>query len=142
MTSEEDHIPVVLICRLGERIEASFHLSLETDPYRLRLEFAGQEFNAYADDVFEALCHIRKQLEPMGLRPHCYGASRNEYPSGMARDMGPALKAFKLTTGLPASYGDLVDIFGTGPDVEPVSVEEQEAFFEIWAKSVGRTEYI
>jgi hypothetical protein len=33
---------------------------------------------------------------------------------------------------------DLVDIFTAGPDIELVSVEEQQRFFRQWIDSLGR----
>lgn len=79
---------------------------------------------------FEALCRVREDLEAtFGLRPDCYGASRDVYPSGMARDMGLGLKAYKSVIGRKMD-ANLVNIFETGTDVEPASVADQRAFAE------------
>jgi hypothetical protein len=86
------------------------------------------ELRGEGPDYFEAFCRIREQLEQWGLRPLCYGASRNRFPSGMARDMGEGLKAYKMQIGAQAS--DLAPIFDEGKDIEPVTVAEQRAFFE------------
>jgi hypothetical protein len=102
----------------------------------LTLEFHGGQLMARSSDFFEALCQIRKRLEFAGWRPVCYGSSLNVYPSGMARDMGSGLKAYRLDLGHPATMADLVSIFDTGPDVNPSSVEEQEKFFERWLQSL------
>ena len=66
------------------------------------------------------------------LIPFCYGASSNVYPSGMARDMGRGLKAYKLVEGRHARMDDLVEIFTEGPDVIPASVDAQEQFYRDW----------
>jgi hypothetical protein len=87
---------------------------------------------AQANDYFEALCQIRERLAEGGLHPFCYGASLNVYPSGMARDMGAGLKAYKMTIGKHARLEDLVEIFAAGPDVKPSTVAEQRAFWERW----------
>ena len=55
----------------------------------------------------------------------------------MARDMGRGLKAYKLALGETASTDDLVEIFSTGPDVQPTTVAERRAFFEAWLDSHG-----
>jgi hypothetical protein len=79
-------------------------------------------------DYFEAFCSIREQLEEWGFRPLCYGASRDRFPSGMARDMGEGLKVYKMRIGAQAS--DLAPIFDEGKDIEPATIAEQRAFFE------------
>jgi len=91
---------------------------------------------ADATDYFEAFCQIRLQLEPEKLVPFCYGASRNVYPSGMGRDMGKGLKAYRVTPGKPATMKDLVNIFDQGPDVVPASVADQKKYWEDWWESV------
>jgi hypothetical protein len=48
---------------------------------------------------FDALCAIRQRLEEQGAMLDCYGASLNVFPSGMSRDMGRGVKAYKLTLG-------------------------------------------
>jgi len=86
------------------------------------------EFRGEGPDYFEAFCRIREQLEQWGFRPLCYGASRDRFPSGMARDMGEGLKVYKMRIGEQAT--DLASIFEEGKDIEPVTVAEQRAFFE------------
>lgn len=69
---------------------------------------------ARADDAFEALCLIRDELEPFGWRIGVAGAQSDVWPSGMARDQGGGLRAYRMTTG---QIEDLVDTF------EPVDPE-------------------
>ena len=85
-----------------------------------------------AADYFAALVLIRQDLEADGWLLSCYGASRNVYASGMARDMGLGLKAYKMRLGEHVGRDDLVEIFRTGPDVEPATVDEQQAFWKEW----------
>ena len=100
---------------------------------KLTCAYRGKTIEAEAPDFFEALCLIRRQLEPEGLIPFCYGASLNVYPSGMARDMGAGLKAYRLKKGVHVRPpDDLVEIFATGPDVIPALVDAQEAFWREW----------
>src|ERR1700752_894126 len=83
----------------------------DNDSCHITFQFRGRSLDAEASDYFEAFCQIRRQLEKDGLIPFCYGASLNVYPSGMARDMGLGLKAYKLTIGQHARMQDLVEIF-------------------------------
>jgi hypothetical protein len=103
----------------------------------LMFKLAEETFSATASDFFEAMCQIRRQLELLGWRPVCYGRSKNVYPSGMCRDMGRGLKAYKFSLGRPGSIKDLVSIFDTGEDIEPASVDEQRSFAMEWFKSIG-----
>jgi hypothetical protein len=98
--------------------------------YRNRL------IEACATDYFDAFRQIRLQLEPERLIPFCYGASLNVFPSGMARDMGSGLKAYRLTIGQKALTKELVSIFDSGHDVVPASVANQEEYFNDWIQSL------
>lgn len=104
----------------------------------LTLLFAGQEITVTAASYFDALSRIREQLEVRGLRPHCYGSCRNVRPSPMSSQMGGGLRAYRLIMGQQARIQDLVDIFSTGCDVEAVSVEEQNQYYEEWSQSLKR----
>jgi len=70
------------------------------------------------------------------LLPFCYGASLNVFPSGMSRDMGLGLKAYRLTKGHQAFNKDLVSIFDAGPDVIPSFVVNQKEYYEDWIESL------
>jgi hypothetical protein len=100
----------------------------------LHLVGVGIDETATSTDYFESFVNIRKKLAKRNLYPLCYASSRNVWPSGMARDMGQGLAAYKLTMGLPAV--DLVNIFDSGPDIDPVTPEVQQAFSKVWAKSL------
>ena len=69
---------------------------------------------AQADDAFEALCIIREELEPFGWRIGVAGAQADVWPSGMARDQGGGLRAYRIAA---ERAGELVDTF------EPVDPE-------------------
>ena len=105
---------------------------------RIACGYRGIEIEGVGEDFFEALCAVRETLEAEGLRPLCYGASANVYPSGMARDMGRGLKAYRMTSGRHARTEDLVGIFDVGADVNPVSVEAQRAWWRAWLSSARR----
>ncbi|HYP29482.1 MAG TPA: hypothetical protein VE262_22415 [Blastocatellia bacterium] len=129
---------IKLIGEAGKQIDGTFTLDPDQGTCRLTLRYSDKELIAEEDDYFDALCSIRRRLETVGMRPLCYGASKNVFPSGMSRDMGQGLIAYRMSVGQPARMVDMVSIFETGPDVEPASVEEQEQYFEQWLKSLRR----
>jgi hypothetical protein len=135
MSSNEYAVP--LIHHQGGISEGIFILGNDdADECRLTLRYAGGEITTVAADYFEGLCQIRNQLEKEGVRPACFGSSQNVYPSSMSRDMGGGLKAYRLYLGQNARIEDLVEIFDTGPDMKPVTVDEQRAFYEDWLRSL------
>jgi hypothetical protein len=107
----------------------------DDDACRVELEYQGASLIGDGADFFDVLCDIRQVLEKKGALLNCYGGSLNVYPSGMTRDMGAGLKAYKLTHGQRGRMQDLVRIFDTGPDVQPATVAAQRAYFEAWLKS-------
>jgi len=117
----------------GER--ATFELSDVENRCLLACRYRDKTISSEAADFFAALISIRRQLQRDGLVPCCYGASLNVFPSGMARDMGRGLKAYKLALGKHANRADLVDIFDEGTDVVPTDVDAQEQFFRDWLGS-------
>jgi hypothetical protein len=108
---------------------------LDVNFCQIQFEYRGRLIQESALDYFECLCKIRLQLEEEKLIPFCYGASLNVYPSGMGRDMGRGLKAYKSIIGKQSKIEDLVFIFDEGPDVIPSSVANQKAYFQEWLKS-------
>jgi hypothetical protein len=118
---------------------ATFVLSEVSDQCLLVMTYRGRTIEAVADDFFESLIQLRLQLEKDGLIPFCYGASLNVWPSGMSRQMGGGLKAYRLTEGRQARIADLVDIFDEGPDVTASPVIDQRAFADKWLISLGHS---
>ncbi|MGI9199533.1 MAG: hypothetical protein ACR2QL_00640 [Woeseiaceae bacterium] len=91
-------------------------------------------------DFFEAFQKARKPFESDGFRFLCYGASLKVWPSGMARDMGGGMKAYRLYEDRRPSMDDLVQIFASGEGVIPSTVEEQTSYAEAWfEKATGRS---
>jgi hypothetical protein len=117
----------------GER--ATFEINDVKNRCLLTCRYRDKTISSDSTDFFEALVSIRRQLQADGLAPYCYGASLNVFPSGMARDMGQGLKAYKLTLGKHAKSADLVDIFDEGTDVAPADVDAQEQFYRDWLGS-------
>lgn len=133
---EREHFVVNLRNASGEEIGGAFCLEEGEDGgCQLTLEFAGETLVATESDYFEALVRLRQSLWAKGFVPLCYGASKNVYPSGMGRDMGSGLKAYRMQLGRHARQRDLVFIFDTCADIEPASPEDQRAFFESWLQT-------
>ena len=101
----------------------------------LKFQYREREIETNATDYFEAFCKLRLTLESERLIPFCYGASLNVYPSGMCREMGNGIVAYRLQAGKKPERGDLVKIFEQGPDVIPASVVNQKEFFNEWLQS-------
>ena len=122
---------------VGEGLFCVTDLTLENeDTYNLTFILADSDVTAEAENLFDAMCSIRRQLEIRGLLLVCYGASRNVYPSPLLLSMGDGDKAYKLRLGQTAKISDLVSIFEAGLDVFPVTVEEQKQFYQNWLMSL------
>jgi hypothetical protein len=119
----------------GLEESATLVLSNKGQECHLMLRYRNKHVEAKASDYFKAFGMVRQELEKEGLQPICYGASLNVWPSGMGRDMGAGLTAYRLTMGKHARREDLVDIFEYGPDVVPATVAQQKEFWEAWLKS-------
>jgi hypothetical protein len=100
----------------------------------LQVSCVGIKESSTGSSYFEALSIIRERLAEHHIFPLCYGASRNVWPSGMACDFTQALVAYRLEMGLPGEVR--VNIFESGPDVDPVTPKEQKAFYRKWLKSL------
>jgi hypothetical protein len=115
----------------GSATPGSFQLEDLRGSCKLRLTFNGRSLNAMSSDFFDALVQLRRRLEKEDLLPVCYGASRNVYPADLARTLAHGLMAQRWTPG-GKGREDLVFIFHTGPDVQPVTVAEQREFRRCW----------
>jgi hypothetical protein len=141
----EDTVSVRVADAAGE--ESSRQLGMryesESEDYLISLPdpVNGRDWSARGPDLFEALCALRRQLEPLGIRICVSGARIDVYPSGMSRDMGGGQMAYLL--GKPGRLGRLlrfhvlrrgllVDIFSPAPCDLVVSVAEQERYFQEW----------
>jgi hypothetical protein len=85
---------------------------------------AFERVEARANDAFEALCLVREELEPRGWRLGVAGAQVDVWPSGMARDQGGGLSAYRMTA--QGAQG-LVDTFEPVDPATVSTVAEQRA---------------
>ena len=81
-------------------------------------------FEARANDAFEALCIVREHLEPEGWRLGVVGAQIDVWPSGMARDQGGGLRAYRMTA---EGVKGLVDTFEPADPATAATVAAQRA---------------
>ena len=106
-------------------------------PWWLELtsEMTVQKTRFNGDDLFEALCNLRKYLEPKGLRVLCNGSRVDAFPSEMSRQMGGGRRLYILKMGQPAQEDSLVDMFDMACDGKVGTVAEQEEYFKRWLAS-------
>jgi hypothetical protein len=128
---------------LPDRSVARAELLLwDTDPQnprlaRIILRMGDREVSSAHSSYIHALSSIRRELEREGITVKCYGGSRNIWPSSASSSMGRGATAYKLHLGKRIAPEDLVSIFDSGPDVDPCTIQEQEAFHNSWLLSVG-----
>ncbi|HEY5723947.1 MAG TPA: hypothetical protein VIT45_16680 [Allosphingosinicella sp.] len=104
-------------------------------PWILRVsgrELQEEEFTGR--DLFQAMIALRRELDASGKKLLCAGARRDVFPSGMARSMGSARKAYVMKLGEPATI--LVDIFEPAHADQIATVDEQQRFREQWIVSL------
>jgi hypothetical protein len=131
-----DQIAVPLVSHDGGVMPGIFQFDRRARPCSLTLTWEAHELRADAEDFFECLCNIRRNLELLRLRPKCYGASRSAFPSGMCRGMARGLKVYRNQMGKRAFRDDLVHTFAVGDDVDPATVEDQLQFHREWLASL------
>lgn len=117
----------------GSIIEGTLIQEFPDSLCRLHLTAKGINESASSTDYFTSFAHIRKRLAAQSIFPLCYGASRDIWPSDIARDLIQGLKAYRLVPGEPAR--ELFGIFEIGKDIDPVHPDEQEKFSADWLKS-------
>jgi hypothetical protein len=103
-----------------------------TDPdhqvqYTVTVLLSGVEHSATADDAFEALSLVRKALDDEGWLLGVQGARTDVWPSGMARQQGGGMRAYRLRRGRRPRFKDLVDVFAPA-DEHLGTVHAQRAF--------------
>jgi hypothetical protein len=99
----------VRVQRDGVGYDATISWHYEDRGWRVVIVCAAfEQVEARADDAFEALAQVRDQLEPQGWRIGVAGAQAGVWPSGMARDQGGGLSAYRMSDQV---VGEVVDTF-------------------------------
>lgn len=132
-----DRYKVTLVSKIRSPQIAAVRVHNKSADSLIEISFNGTTLTGTGGDFFDAFCCIRKQLEPMGLLPHCYAAHRCAYPSGMSRSMGEGIKLYRLTLHKQALKNDLIHMFESDDNVEPATVADQRAFFNYWISSLA-----
>lgn len=118
--------------------EGDVQLHENEDDVNIVLKIENKIIAKQADNFFQALIDVRKELEKINIKLLCKGCCRNVYPSGMLLGMGNGRKAYQLTMSKQARLDSLVDIFETCNIEEYASVDEQYNFFNVWCDSIRR----
>lgn len=106
---------------------------------RIILKWSDNQIECIEGNFFSAFNRIREQLERLDIYPICYAANRNIVVTGMAIEMSLGLKIYKdVKLGIFPARNQLVDIFKTDQDVEPVTVKEQKKFQREWVQSLKK----
>jgi hypothetical protein len=133
----EETFPVPVVLKDGTIIQGRFLTDEESKGCRLVLCFGDRSITKEALDTFEALVQIRRDLEAEGMQVFCYGACKDVRPSGMSRSMGGGFRAYRHVFGRRTSCDEMVHILESGPDIVPVTVNEQQLYWAEWLQSVG-----
>lgn len=116
------------------------HIQLEystTPPWRIEVMIHGKLLKFHGDDLFDAMCEMRKKFESMNILLLCNGSRIDVYPSRMSRQMGGGRKAYILKLGQQAKLSDLIDIFDKAEALVVSTVDEQKNFYQNWIKSLS-----
>jgi hypothetical protein len=104
-------------------------------PCTIELSLNGRKVTAAAEDHFTALLQLREMLEKEDAFLIVYGASRNVWATADLRSQG--LLAYRMGMDEQGPRMDRVNIFESGPDVQPCTVAEQRRLMDRWFKSIG-----
>jgi len=118
----------IQVARDGAVADATVSWRLEGMQWVVEIDSpAFETVEAKADDAFEALCLVRAELEPLGWRIGVAGAQPDVWPSGMARDQGGGLSAYRMTSRGGES---MVDTFEPVDPATVTTVDEQRALID------------
>ena len=116
---------MVRVRRDTDEIDATLAWRYVDGGWAVSLELGdGRRFDERAADAFEALCRVRERLEVEGLRIGVVGAQIDVWPSGMARDQGGGLTAYRHG---PQGVIGVVDTFTPADPTTAVTVAAQRA---------------
>lgn len=130
--------------RIGDRFERTAYRGDERTPaafvveeaaplngwprIRLAVTVAGVTHEAVEDDAFEALTVVRRTIERDGWLLGVQGAREDVWPSGMARDQGRGMRAYRFRPGVAARTEDLVPVFAHAHNrLTSVALQEEAA---------------
>ena len=103
----------------------------ESPPWKIT--FQGSDY--VADDLFNSLLELRKELELKGECLLCNGSRKDCYPSGMSRQMSGGVVVYKYLIGRHVDPNETFNIFDETSYENLSTVEEQKEYFYRWVKS-------
>ncbi|WP_157445341.1 hypothetical protein [Deinococcus actinosclerus] len=113
---------------IQEKADGLISLSLQVD--------SAGVLTAHEATGWDALTALRLALEAQGWLLICYGTSLNVTVTPMALNMGIGSVGSRLRMGVRGGL-DTVDIFQTGPDVQPATVQDQLDWYQAWLRSLA-----
>lgn len=119
----------------NKKLDAIIQANEYDDDVELIFLLGDLKISKRADNFFEALVEIRRELEEDDIKLLCKGCCMNVYPSAMLLGMGAGEKAYVLNLGEQAKMSSLVNIFETCKLEEYASISEQYNFFNKWCGS-------
>ena len=102
----------------------------------------GRQWAAAGEDLHESLLALRRGLEADGILLCCNGARRNVHGSGMSRSMSGGEVAYALRRWRRSDVRDLVEVLDPAHCKDVVTIEEQQAWYEAWLRTVTGWRYL
>lgn len=119
-----------------EEKDAAMELFENDGDVEIKFQFEQKIIVKKAENYFEALLALRRELERNEMKLLCKGCCQNVYPSAMLLSMGDGRKAYTLQMGEQAKLASLVDIFEKCDSDQYASIEEQYNYYEAWINSL------
>lgn len=131
---------IILCLQNGENKDAMVQLIENDEKYsvEIKVSVGDLRIEKEAENYFEALIEIRRELEKENIKLLCKGCCKNVYPSAMLLSMGTGRKAYVLTRGKQAKMDSLVDIFAPCSSEEYATISEQEIYYNNWIDTLRR----
>ncbi len=135
----EDTIKVGLMDNSDKKITSiSLYLydEAEENPQKIKIVFDKRSY--IADNYFDALILLRKDLESESMQLMCNGAAMEVYPSSMQLDMGCCRTGYVLHMSKPALNKDIVDLFEFDETLTLCDIKTQEEYYNKWLLSLKK----
>lgn len=124
----------VMVATIKGQVKGRIEFSSEK-PFPVSLHLFEERYtHESGESLFDSFLSLRRAAEAYDWKILCSGARKDAYPSPRAREGGGRL-VYLLVTGQPAT--ELVDMFSPASANLIVTVEEQEAFYNLWLGSLG-----
>ncbi|WP_327001958.1 nitronate monooxygenase [Dactylosporangium sp. NBC_01737] len=102
----------------------------------------GRQWAAAGEDLHESLLALRRALEADGILLCCNGARRNVHGLGMSRSMSGGEVAYALRRWRRSDVRDLVEVLDPADCKDVVTIDEQQAWYDAWQRTVTGWHYL